>query len=192
MVLLSSTPRSKRRKISINSTNILFTKRTIIHFLGLLRLSNEIRSSSHPVGIVRNVQKFYWKIYIESSRPISFQMFSSSKHRLDEYSFFFIHERLIDRFVFFLCLGTTFGKQPLQRDNEIIVAEDDQEFLSKLQSTLNRSSSPTKVLLLTLLDISIVHWWFFFQEEASLQTTPKVTNSNSGSMPITRPRVRQI
>ncbi|CAF5089777.1 unnamed protein product, partial [Rotaria sp. Silwood1] len=33
-------------------------------------------------------------------------------------------------------------RRPLQRDNEIIMAEDDQEFLSKLQSTLNRAASP--------------------------------------------------
>ncbi|CAF3890340.1 unnamed protein product, partial [Rotaria sordida] len=33
-------------------------------------------------------------------------------------------------------------RRPLQRDNEIIMAEDDQEFLSKLQLTLNRAASP--------------------------------------------------
>ncbi|CAF0841984.1 unnamed protein product [Rotaria sordida] len=33
-------------------------------------------------------------------------------------------------------------RRPLQRDNEIITAEDDQEFLSRLQLTLNRAASP--------------------------------------------------
>ncbi|CAF1273083.1 unnamed protein product, partial [Adineta steineri] len=33
-------------------------------------------------------------------------------------------------------------RRPLQRDNEIIAAEDDQEFLAKLQLTLNRAASP--------------------------------------------------
>ncbi|CAF4111576.1 unnamed protein product, partial [Rotaria sp. Silwood2] len=33
-------------------------------------------------------------------------------------------------------------RRPLQRDNEIVMAEDDQEFLSKLQLTLNRAASP--------------------------------------------------
>ncbi|CAF1195032.1 unnamed protein product [Adineta steineri] len=33
-------------------------------------------------------------------------------------------------------------RRPLQRDNEIINAEDDQEFLAKLQLTLNRAASP--------------------------------------------------
>ncbi|CAM4882408.1 unnamed protein product [Rotaria socialis] len=35
-------------------------------------------------------------------------------------------------------------KRPLKRDDEIIMAEDDQEFLSKLQLTLNRTASPTR------------------------------------------------
>jgi hypothetical protein len=30
----------------------------------------------------------------------------------------------------------------LQRDNEVVLAEDDQEFLSRLQLTLNRAASP--------------------------------------------------
>ncbi|CAF3954621.1 unnamed protein product, partial [Rotaria magnacalcarata] len=34
-------------------------------------------------------------------------------------------------------------KRPPKRDDEIIMAEDDQEFLSKLQLTLNRTASPT-------------------------------------------------
>ncbi|CAF3627668.1 unnamed protein product [Rotaria sp. Silwood1] len=33
-------------------------------------------------------------------------------------------------------------RRPLQRDNEIVAAEDDQEFLSRLQLTLNRAASP--------------------------------------------------
>ncbi|CAF1262588.1 unnamed protein product [Adineta ricciae] len=33
-------------------------------------------------------------------------------------------------------------RRPLQRDNELITAEDDQEFLARLQLTLNRASSP--------------------------------------------------
>ncbi|CAF3667282.1 unnamed protein product [Adineta steineri] len=33
-------------------------------------------------------------------------------------------------------------RRPLQRDNEIVTAEDDQEFLSRLQLTLNRAASP--------------------------------------------------
>ncbi|UJR30036.1 hypothetical protein I4U23_017581 [Adineta vaga] len=35
-----------------------------------------------------------------------------------------------------------FVKPPLQRDNEVVTAEDDQEFLARLQLTLNRASSP--------------------------------------------------
>ncbi|CAF1197504.1 unnamed protein product [Didymodactylos carnosus] len=35
-------------------------------------------------------------------------------------------------------------RRPLQRDTEIITAEDDQEFLTKLQSTLNRTASPAR------------------------------------------------
>jgi len=33
-------------------------------------------------------------------------------------------------------------RRPLQRDNEIITADDDQEFLARLQLTLNRAASP--------------------------------------------------
>jgi len=35
-------------------------------------------------------------------------------------------------------------RRPLQRDNELITAEDDQEFLTRLQLTLNRAASPSK------------------------------------------------
>ena len=38
--------------------------------------------------------------------------------------------------------------QPMQRDNEIVTAEDDQEFLSKLQLTLNRAASPGRAVSL--------------------------------------------
>lgn len=35
-------------------------------------------------------------------------------------------------------------RRPLQRDNEVITAEDDQEFLTRLQLTLNRAASPSR------------------------------------------------
>ena len=36
--------------------------------------------------------------------------------------------------------------KPLQRDNEIVTAEDDQEFLARLQLTLNRAASPGRTV----------------------------------------------
>lgn len=36
--------------------------------------------------------------------------------------------------------------KPLQRDNEVITAEDDQEFLTRLQLTLNRAASPSRTV----------------------------------------------
>lgn len=34
----------------------------------------------------------------------------------------------------------------MQRDNEIVSAEDDQEFLTRLQLTLNRAASPGRTV----------------------------------------------
>ena len=34
----------------------------------------------------------------------------------------------------------------MQRDNELITAEDDQEFLSRLQLTLTRAASPSRTV----------------------------------------------
>ena len=103
------------------------------------QLLNVMEYLFHRDGIIQRKPKFSSKIFIDSKQQIIIQMFLSNQS-FEGYHLVVILISLFSPSLFLVFI------QPLQRDNEIITAEDDQEFLTRLQLTLNRAASPGKAV----------------------------------------------